>query len=54
MATMIIHVEKPQARSGLTEAMQKRHGTGPKVMKDRRAPRGGSKNDQRAYREERY
>lgn len=54
MATMIIHVETSTARSGLREAMQKRHGKGRKVMKDRRVPRGGSKNEQHTYREERY
>lgn len=49
-----ITIDLPEHRNPVAVAMQRRHGGGIKVMKDRRTPRGGSKNRQRDYREERY
>ena len=51
MSTVItIRIEKATNRNPVAVAMQKRHGGGVKIMKDRRTPRGGSKNKQAAYR----
>lgn len=41
-------------RNPVLVALMKRHGSTTTVMKDRRAPRGGCRNKQREYREERY
>ena len=41
-------------RSPMLVALLKRHGQGVKSHKDRRLPRGGNRNDQRDFREERY
>ncbi len=38
----------------LLVALHKRYGNTTKTMKDRRTPRGGARNNQRDYREERY
>jgi len=44
---------KPQVkRSALRVAMNARHGTGTKSMKDRRIPRGGARNKQRDFKDE--
>ena len=47
-------IEAPSHRNPLAIAMQKRYGGGKRVMKDRRTPRGGASNKQRAYREGSY
>lgn len=44
----------PKHRNPVIVALVRRHGGGVKVMKDRRAPRGGTRNKQREYREETY
>jgi hypothetical protein len=54
MSTTTIKVPEPTRRNAVAVALQKRHGFGPKVMKDRRAPRGGSRNKQRDFRNEDY
>jgi hypothetical protein len=41
-------------RNPIAVALYKRHGNTVTTMRDRRAPRGGSRNKQRDYREERY
>jgi len=41
-------------RNPIAVAMRKRHGATGTKMRDRRAPRGGSRDRQRDYREERY
>jgi len=50
MSTITITVPVPTRRSAVAVAMQKRHGGGVQIMKDRRTPRGGAKNKQRDYR----
>jgi hypothetical protein len=49
----IIKVPAATKRSPLLVALVKRHSR-TQVMKDRRNPRGGSRNNQRDYREEKY
>jgi len=44
----------PKHRNPVIVALVRRHGGGVKMMRDRRAPRGGSRNKQRDYREENY
>jgi hypothetical protein len=46
------HKSKKAPRNFVAVAMAKRYSGGIKVMKDRRAPRGGNRNLQREYREE--
>lgn len=41
-------------RHPLIVAAIKRYGSTTKAMKDRRTPKGGARNRQRDYREERY
>lgn len=40
---IVIEVETPTHRNPVAVALQRRHGTGRKIMKDRRTPRGGTK-----------
>jgi len=47
-------VEVPAHRSTVAVAMQKRYGGGVRIMKDRRAPKGGSRNKQAAYKAGEY
>jgi hypothetical protein len=54
MATTTIKIPAPTRRNALVVAAIKRYGNTTKVMKDRRTPRGGSRNKQSDYREERY
>lgn len=49
-----VKVESPEIRNAVAVAMVKRYGGGCRIMRDRRAPRGGAKNKQRDYREETY
>lgn len=51
IATIKLPADK---RSPLAVALQKRHGLGQAPMKDRRQPRGGARNRQRDYRDEKY
>ncbi len=48
-----IKIPAPARRSPMLVALYRRHGSS-KVMKDRRVPRGGTRNRQNDYREERY
>lgn len=50
----IVKVPAPAHRNAVLVALHKRYGNTTKTMKDRRAPRGGSRNRQRDYREEKY
>ncbi len=45
---------KPSRRNPVLVALIKRHGHTTTSMKDRRTPRGGSRNKQSDYRAERY
>jgi len=55
MSTIITIKLPPQTkRSPMVVAIQKRHGHGQAPMKDRRADRGGARNRQRDFRDERY
>lgn len=54
MRPITIKLPEQTRRSPMVVAIQKRHGFGPKTMKDRRTPRGGSRNKQAEYRDERY
>lgn len=47
-------LKKPRHRNPVVVALVARHGSGVKIMKDRRTPRGGARNKQREYREEAY
>jgi len=49
-----IKVAVPEARNAVAVALLKRHGGGVQIMKDRRTPRGGTRNKQRDYREGAY
>ncbi len=49
-----ITLPKKTVRNPIVVALQKRHGGGVRVMKDRRAPKGGSRNKQRDYQEGKY
>lgn len=49
-----VQVEAPEIRNAVAVAMVKRYGGGCRIMKDRRLPRGGAKNKQRAFREGTY
>ncbi len=50
----VVKVPAPAPRNAVLVALHKRYGNTTKVMKDRRAPRGGARNKQQDYREERY
>jgi hypothetical protein len=51
----VIRLEDLTPRSPMLVALYKRHGSNAQAtMKDRRRPRGGNRNVQREYREERY
>lgn len=53
MATIdTIRLPELAPRSPMLEALRKRHGSGVKAHKDRRLPRGGSRNKQREFRAE--
>lgn len=54
MSTTNMKLEAPAQRLTVLVALHKRYGNTTKAMKDRRAPRGGARNKQRDYREERY
>lgn len=41
-------------RNHVLVALRKRYGNTTTAMKDRRTPRGGARNHQKDYREERY
>jgi hypothetical protein len=49
-----IHIPALPTRHAVLVACVKRYGATSKIMKDRRTPRGGTRNKQREYREERY
>jgi len=51
-SSAMAHKSKKAPRNFVAVAMAKRYGGGSKVMKDRRAPRGGNRNLQREYRED--
>jgi hypothetical protein len=46
--------KQQKRRSPIAVALRKRHGQTTTKMKDRRAPRGGSRNKQREYKEDGY
>lgn len=50
----VVKVPAAAPRHTVLVALHKRYGNTTKVMKDRRTPRGGTRNKQRDYREERY
>lgn len=54
MATQIVTLPEATLRNTVAVAMRLRHANTTSVMKDRRTPRGGNRNRQRDYREERY
>lgn len=39
----VLTIDPPAHRNPVAVALQRRHGSGRKVMKDRRTPRGGAK-----------
>ena len=47
-------MKKSRRQNPIAVALRVRHGKTITVMKDRRAPRGGARDKQRDYREERY
>lgn len=50
----VIKIPAAAPRHPVLVALQKRYRNTTKTMKDRRIPRGGSRNKQQDYREERY